>query len=116
MTLPVTWREGDKVRYKITGDRLTQINLAPETEAEEIEQNLLVILSSVEGTIPLARGLGISSRFMHSPIAADGIQALMIVDIMEKIQRYEPRAEFISAEFEEDHENGTLMPIVEVEF
>lgn len=102
------------MRHTITGDELTAIDLAPETEDREITQNLLIIINSIEGTIPLDRGLGLSSQYIHSSIAA--AQSLIAADIVGKIQDYEPRAQLINIDFEQDHETGKLTPMLEVEF
>ena len=73
----------------IFGIDLREINMFPQTKFEEIIQNVRMILSTVQGTVPLDRNLGLSAAFIDAPIQ----RAMMMFSIFatETIQDYEPR-------------------------
>lgn len=91
----------------------TAVNFAPETEAEEILQNVRTILSTPIGTVPLYREFGISWEHVDKPYSV--AKQLMMVEIIEAIEKFEPRAKVESVEFDETIESameGLLKPRV----
>ena len=76
----------------------SRLNLAPANELEEIGQNVATILKTIKGSVPLDRDLGVN----FSPIDAPSNQALMLwkVEIIEAIERDEPRARVLKIEFD----------------
>lgn len=92
---------------------LDGVNFAPETEVEEILQNVRTILSTRIGTVPLDRALGISWEMIDQPLPI--AKMAMIEAVIEAIDTYEPRARVESVEFEENTEDamqGILRPRV----
>ena len=89
-----------------------KINLAPETTQEEILQNVAVILSTPKFSVPLDRGLGMAQRFLDKPIQA--AQSIMVSEVLEAIEQYEPRVQVDNVTFELGKRHGALIPIVEV--
>ena len=92
-----------------------EINLNPQTVAEEVLQNLWFLYSSIEYDVPLNRGFGLDATYIDMQIEA--AKALIQADIYEKTENYEPRAEVINVSFEtaeNDAVKGKLKPIVEV--
>lgn len=87
------------------------IDWAPENEVEEVLQNVRTILSTVKGSVPLDRDFGIDGSYVDMPMPA--AKAKLASEIMQAIQKYEPRATVTSIEFTGD-ENGTLQPRIEV--
>ena len=83
--------------YTILGLDITQINWFPQTTIEEILQNVMVLLTTVVGTVPLDRELGINATFIDEPLP----RAMMQVTIfaMETIGEYEPRVEVREIDF-----------------
>lgn len=75
-------------------------------------QNISIILGTRRGTVPLDRELGLPTDMLDRPISV--VRALLIADIREAIEAYEPRAKVTSISFEHNNE-GTLIPTVEVE-
>jgi len=90
-----------------------EINLDPATVYEEVIQNLYFLYSSTEYDIPLDRELGLSGAYIDKPI--ETAKALATINIYDKTEQYEPRAEIVNIDFEADYERGILKPIVEVE-
>lgn len=98
--------------YRITPGSLGPLKLNETDTVTSALQNVGIILSTWEGTVPLYRDFGISSEYMHMPIPA--AKALLRAEIKEKVERYEPRVSVIGVTFEETG-NG-LIPTLEVEF
>lgn len=99
--------------YIITPDTSAKINLAPGSVIEEVTQNLTMILSTLKNTVPLDRDFGLSARFLDksTPVA----EAVLVSEILDAIERYEPRAEAVEITFERDDGTGKLIPRLEVE-
>lgn len=98
--------------YRITPGSLGPLKLNETDTVTSALQNVAIILSTWEGTVPLYRDFGISSEYMHMPIPV--AKALLRAEIKEKVERYEPRVSVIGVTFEETG-NG-LIPTLEVEF
>lgn len=98
--------------YRITPGSLGPLKLNETDTVTSALQNVAIILSTWEGTVPLYRDFGISSEYTHMPIPA--AKALLRAEIKEKVERYEPRVSVIGVTFEETG-NG-LIPTLEVEF
>lgn len=101
------------MEYKVTLD--SKINFAPGSEVEEILQNVRTILSTRIGTVPLDRDFGIDWSFIDSPLPA--AKALFQAAVIDAILDYEPRANVVSVELEEDYNSamdGVLKPVVTV--
>ena len=89
------------------------IDFAPASEIAEILQNIRTILSTRVGTVPLDRNFGLTWKHIDKPYLV--ARALMKVEIIEAIQKYEPRARVESVEFDESLKNameGLLKPRV----
>ncbi len=98
--------------YTVRGDGLTNINIAPESTVEEVLQNVAVLISSPKFSVPLDRGLGLAQRFIDKPIQT--AQPILISEVIEAVQEYEPRAQIDNVTFELGERPGALIPIVEV--
>lgn len=99
--------------YIITAYAAKKINLAPETVVEEVLQNVAIIISTPQYSVPLDRGFGISARFVDMPIPT--AQALIISEMFDAIEKYEPRAQILEVTFEQDEKMpGKLIPRMEV--
>lgn len=98
--------------YTVRGDGLTNINIAPESKVEEVLQNVAVIMSSPKFSVPLDRGLGLAQRFIDKPIQT--AQPILISEVIEAVQEYEPRAQIDNVTFELGERPGALIPIAEV--
>jgi phage baseplate assembly protein W len=99
--------------YIINGADLTNIDLAPTNEVEEILQNIATLLATPTLSVPLDRGLGLPQRFLDKPLSI--AQNIIVSEVMDAIDIYEPRAEVVNVNFTGDGLTGKLIPIVEVE-
>jgi phage baseplate assembly protein W len=96
------------MEYKIALDNV--IDFAPESTTAEILQNVRTILNTRLGTVPLARGLGISWEHvdMPMPVARSVMQGVVI----DAIEEFEPRARVERVTFDGDGADGVLRPTV----
>ena len=97
---------------EIVAAHLQEISFAPKTEAEEIIQNVRTILTTRRGSVPLDRNFGMDTSIVDQPV--NRIRALLTTDIIETIERYEPRAEVTAVDFSGDGEEGAILPRVKV--
>ena len=97
----------------VTGKPLTEINLMPESMAEEIAQNIRTIVTTELGSAPMCREVGISSEALHRK--TNTAKVLLTRDIFTAMQDQEERAQLLSAYFEETDRPEELMPVLEVE-
>lgn len=101
--------------YTVTAHKAQEsvnINLAPETTTEEVLQNVAMILSTPKFSVPLDRGLGLAQRFLDMPIQS--AQAVLVSEVLDALERDEPRAEVVNVTFEQGETPGKLIPVVEV--
>lgn len=97
-----------------TSEKVSEVDFAPESVAEEVIQNIKTLLSTFKGQVPLDRGFGISINVMDLPVRR--AMAKLQIEILESIQDYEPRASVKSISFKTDSiSEGILVPVVEVE-
>ena len=97
--------------FRVAGDDSPAIDFAPDSTAAEVLQNVLTIITTVKGTIPLDRNFGIDGSAIDLPMPQ--AQAKMTNEIFQAIKQYEPRATIESISFSGDI-NGRLVPAVEV--
>lgn len=95
----------------LIGNKLGEINFAPATEYEEIMQNLRTILATTKFSVPLDRDFGVDASFVDKPM--EQAKAMYIVAIIEAIRQYEPRAEVVQIDWDDDID-GQLIPRVQV--
>ena len=91
------------------------VDFDPPSEVREILQNVRTILSTRKGSVPLDRDYGLTWDHVDKPIQT--AQMLMRSEIVDEIERYEPRAKVVSIEFDENIEgvmDGLLQPRVTV--
>lgn len=92
---------------------LTNIRFNDQELVSSVLQNIAVILSTPKGSVPLYRDFGLSAVFLDKPTPM--AEMMMIAEIREAIERWEPRAEYAGISFAEDvTQPGTLWPTVEV--
>lgn len=79
------------------------------SEVEEILQNVNVILTTPEGSVPFDRAFGIDVEILDMPI--NEAKSLYVVEAVTKVRKYEPRAVVDHVEFDVGTE-GKLIPRV----
>ena len=98
--------------YEISGGEMPPLNLAPATLAEEVLQNVRMIISTVKYSVPMDREFGIDGTVVDRPINI--AQAHLSNEIFRAVRRYEPRAEIVSIDFDGD-ETGRLTPTIKIQ-
>ena len=87
-------------------------DISPETLEEEVLQNVAIIVSTPKFSVPLDRGLGLAQRFIDKPIQV--AQSILISEVLDAVEEYEPRAEVTNVTFEAGETPGLLVPVLEV--
>ena len=87
------------------------VNFAPDTEVEEILQNVRTILSTIKGSVPLDRDFGVDASYLDRPINV--AKAMLSSEIIKAIRNYEPRVTITAVDFTVKLD-GTLQPKIEV--
>lgn len=77
---------------------------------DRILQNGRNILSVVIGEVILARGIGINSNVVDSPLN----ESAALMNIQAQFKKYEPRLKIHSIAYVTDHQRGTFNPTMEV--
>lgn len=98
--------------YKVSA--LDSLRLGETGTVRAILRNIAVILATRKGSVPLYRDFGLSWDALDKPLPV--AKAMMIPEIREAIEKWEPRALFLGVDFRQDPaQPGSLIPIVEVE-
>lgn len=86
------------------------------TGLTEIMQNVRIILTTMRGSVPLDRDFGRSGESLDAPLPL--AMARESAEIVELVEREEPRVEVVSVRFDEAREaeaaGGVLVPIVRI--
>ena len=101
------------MKVKIYGSQFPDLELFPENEEQEIVQNILCIIHTMQGSCPGLRDYGIDPEIFHKPVPV--AKAAFAVSINRQLEKYEQRATLTSLEFEDDPKRpNVLFPILEV--
>ena len=99
--------------YTVRATDLNNIRFNDPELVSSVLQNIAVILATPKGSVPQYREFGLSATMLDKPIPV--AKMMMRADVREAIERWEPRAQFVSMTFEERvTQPGTLWPTVEV--
>lgn len=98
--------------YEINGGETPPINFAPATLAEEVMQNVRMIISTIKYSVPMDREFGIEGAILDRPVNV--AKAHLTNEIFRAVRRYEPRAVIESIDFDGD-ESGRLTPSIKVQ-
>lgn len=98
--------------YTVRATDLGKIRWSDPELVSSVLQNIAVILSTPKGSVPLYRDFGLSTVFLDKPMPM--AKMMMIAEIREAIEKWEPRARYTGISFSEDV-SGALWPAVEVE-
>lgn len=100
--------------YTINATNLKNIRWEEDDLVSDVLQNIAVILATPKGSVPLDREFGLTTVFLDKPTPV--AKMIMRAEVREAIERWEPRAQFVSMTFgERVTQPGTLWPTVEVE-
>ena len=81
---------------------IASIAFAPGSLEAEVVQNVRTILATRRGSVPLDRTFGVSWEMLDKPLPV--AKAELLAEVIESIQRWEPRAKVLAVEF--DGESG----------
>lgn len=100
--------------YRVTAEDAKEFTLNEEDTVKSVLQNVALILATAKGSLPMYRAYGLDWSFLDKPIPV--AKVLMVSEIKESVERWEPRATVLNVGFREDPERpGVLIPAVEVE-
>jgi len=105
----------NEINHTVMGIDFRQINMFPKTVHEEILQNVMMLLLTIKGTVPLDRELGLTNSFIDDPSPRGMMQFAIFA--LETIQDYEPRVEVSEVDFAPSPDSvldGRLYPRVKV--
>lgn len=98
---------------RISEDGLRNLNLDPETDEEEVAQNVVALGMTPQGTVPLERAMGMPMKYLHRhTISAKAIYESELIDQMDQ---YETRAALAGAAYDFTSNDDILRPLLEVE-
>ena len=97
--------------YMVSSKNLGSITLNESDTVRSVLQNIAIILSTRQLSVPLYRDFGLPMQFIDKPMAA--ARPLLIAEIRDAIAEYEPRATVLNVTFD-DTSPGKLEAIVEV--
>lgn len=86
--------------------------IKPTTEIEEVLQNVMAIILTTKGSVPLDREFGINGNLLDAPINS---QSKLTTELAEAIKKYEPRARLQGITFGGNMADGELKPTVRIE-
>ena len=99
--------------YAVSKRDLSKVKLNESDTVASTLQNVAVLLSTWQGSVPLYREFGLPTQFIDKPIPV--AKPMLHAAIKEAVEAYEPRAEVMAVTFQEDPAvPGRLIPIVEV--
>lgn len=100
--------------YTVTSSVLASITLNQSDYVSSVIQNIAIILSTRQGTVPLNREFGLPMAFLDRPINVAKVIAYK--EVCEALAAYEPRATVVNIGFAGNEEDPCLLEItVEVE-
>ena len=80
------------------------------TEPEDILRCLRNLLMTPAGTVPLDRDFGINQAMLGMPL--DVAQSLLAVEIIDKVDRYEPRVSVTEVELKPNVDGQIIAKVV----
>ena len=91
--------------YEVTANT-SEIKIFPESELEEITQNVRMIITTQKFSVPMDRAFGINSAMLDQPIAA--ARTKLVAEIVSAVHTFEPRAAVTDVIFLNNEMDGIL--------
>lgn len=102
------------MNYIISTKDLGSITLNETDTVKSVLQNIRIILSTRQFSVPLYREFGLPMQFLDKPIPV--AKALLIAEIRDAITEFEPRANMLNVTVEiDENAPGKVHATVEVE-
>ena len=86
---------GVRVSYTVSSDGASEIQLHESDRIKSILRNISILLRTRQGSVPLYREFGLPMNFLDKPLPV--AVPTLIMETREAIMRFEPRAEFVTA-------------------
>lgn len=99
-------------RLEILAGKANDLFFAPKNELEEIIQNVRTIITTRKGSVPLDRDFGIDVDIIDQPVTR--VRAALTADIIDAVERYEPRVSVTEVTFRGNEIEGEIYPVVKV--
>lgn len=100
--------------YTVSAVDVGTVSLNEQDTVSSVLQNIAILLSTRQGTVPLYRDFGLPMKFLDKP--ANIARPIIVAEVKEAIEKFEPRATFVRVLFDEDASTpGKIIPTVEVE-
>jgi len=101
------------MRYTVRSNSLGKICLNESEPVASALQNVAVILTTKQGSVPLYRDFGLPMKFVDKPITV--AKSMIYAEVWEAVEKFEPRVEVLGVSFEENPDAlGRLIISVEV--
>ena len=99
--------------YFVSSRDLSKITLNETDPVKSVLQNIRMILTTRQLTVPVYRSFGLHMKFLDRPLAA--AKLLLKTEILEAISEYEPRADVVDVKVDMDPDvPGKMHATVEV--
>ena len=101
------------MNHRVRAGDFGKVRLNEKNPVASALQNVAVILSTRQGTVPLYRDFGLPMRYIDKPLMT--AIPMMITEVTAAIQDFEPNVELLSVTYEVDSKiPNRINPIVEV--
>ncbi len=100
------------MRYTISANDGAELTLNESNVVASVLQNVRIILTTIQGTVPMYRDFGLSRD--HRGRAIHTVLPMLYADIREKVEKYEPRVRVDNVVIEQAENDGSIIPTVEV--
>lgn len=90
-----------------------RVNFAPQSEAEEVIQNVITICSTPRYSVPMDRAFGVDASLLDDPMTIVG--AKYKSEVIQAVRKFEPRAKVKRIEFYRDSEGKEFHPKIWLE-
>lgn len=99
--------------YKVSAEEKAALSLNESEPVAAVLQQVAVLLTTKQGTVPLFREFGLPQNFLDKPVNV--AKPLLYLEVKEAIERFVPQVELVNIEFKADEARpGRIVPIVEV--
>ena len=100
--------------YLVSAHDIGRVRLNETGLVASVLQNVAVILSTPQQSVPLYRSFGLPMRFIDKPLNV--AKVIAVAEITDALREFEPRASLVGISFVCDAGSpGKLIPTVEVE-
>ncbi len=89
---------------------MSKVNFAPSSVMEEVYQNVRTIVATPVYSVPLNRSFGVNAVMLDLPLPV--AQAKLAAEIVQAIEKFEPRVTVRKVSFTGNAESGNVKPYI----